>query len=127
VFRDCPNKCTLLIRDNSEYSSASDSKEIGHTFFATDHAAKTDIHVNLGDTDRYESLVVQCVLSTQVTPAKKNQRHTLFYTKGIIQERSIRIIIDSGSGNNLAGTILVAREVIITHSQASESIFHSVA
>jgi hypothetical protein len=27
VARDCPNKCTLLIRDNGEYSSASDSEE----------------------------------------------------------------------------------------------------
>jgi hypothetical protein len=60
-------------------------------------------------TDRYESLVVQRVLSTQVALPEKNQRHTLFHTKGVVQERSIHIIIDSGSCNNLASTILVEK------------------
>jgi hypothetical protein len=58
MARDCPNKRTLLIRDNGEYSSASDSEELEHTLLATDNVAKTDIHVNPGDADRCESLVV---------------------------------------------------------------------
>jgi hypothetical protein len=109
VIRDCPNKRTLLIRDDGEYSSASDSEEIEHALLATDHAAKAEVHVNPGDADRYESLVVQRVLSTQVALPEKNQRHTLFHTKGVVQERSIRIIIDSGSCNNLASTMLVEK------------------
>ena len=109
VIRDCPSKRTLLIRDNGEYSSASDSEEIQHTMLATDHAAKADAHVNPEDADRYESLVALRVLSTQVAPPEKNQRHTLFHTKGVVQERSIRIIIDSGSCNNLASTVLVEK------------------
>jgi hypothetical protein len=76
---------------------------------ATDHAAKTEVHVNPSDADRYENLVAQRVLSTQVAPPEKNQRHTLFHTKGVVQERSIRIIIDSGSCNNLASTVLVEK------------------
>src|SRR5688500_13819374 len=40
---------------------------------------------------------------------KKNQRHTLFHTKGVVHERSIHIIIDSGSCNNLASTALVEK------------------
>jgi hypothetical protein len=55
---------------------------------------------------------VQRVLSTQVALPEKNQRHTLFHTKGVVQERSIRIIIDSGSCNNLD----VGRKVVVTHS-----------
>jgi hypothetical protein len=39
VIRDCPNKRTLLIRDDGEYSSASDSEEIEHALLATNHAA----------------------------------------------------------------------------------------
>ena len=109
VIRDCPNKRTLLIRDDGEYSSASDSEEIEHALLATNHAAQAEVHVNPGDTDRYESLVVQRVLSTQVALPEKNQRHTLFHTKGVVQERSIRIIIDSGSCNNLASTMLVEK------------------
>jgi hypothetical protein len=58
VARDCRNKRTLLIRDNGEYFSASDSEELEHTLLATDNVATTHIHVNPGDTDRYESLVV---------------------------------------------------------------------
>ncbi|WVZ97734.1 hypothetical protein U9M48_043248 [Paspalum notatum var. saurae] len=109
TIRDCPNKRTLLIRDNGEYSSASDSEETQHVMFATDHAANEEVHVDPSDADRYESLVVQRVLSTQVAQPENNQRHTLFHTKGVVQERSIRIIIDSGSCNNLASTALVEK------------------
>jgi transposase InsO family protein len=109
VSRDCPNKRTLLIHDNGEYSSASDSEDTQHTMLATDHAANEEVHVAPGDADRYESLVVQRVLSTQVATPESNQRHTLFHTKGVVQERSIRIIIDSGSCNNLASTALVEK------------------
>ncbi|WVZ63638.1 hypothetical protein U9M48_013253 [Paspalum notatum var. saurae] len=70
---------------------------------------QAEVHVNPGDADRYESLVAQRVLSTQVAPPEKNQRHTLFHTKGVVQERSIRIIIDSGSCNNLASTMLIEK------------------
>ncbi|WVZ93502.1 hypothetical protein U9M48_039474 [Paspalum notatum var. saurae] len=109
VIRDCPSKRTLLIRVDGEYSSASDSKATQYAMLATDHAAQAEVHVNPGDADRYESLVAQRVLSTQVAPPEKNQRHTLFHTKGVVQERSIRIIIDSGSCNNLASTMLIEK------------------
>lgn len=109
MFWDCPNKRTLIIRDTGEYSSESDSKDTIHAMLASDHAAKEEVHVNPGDTDRYESLVAQHVLSSQVAPPEKNQRHTLFHTKGVVQERSIQIIIDSGSCNNLASTMLVEK------------------
>jgi hypothetical protein len=119
MARDCPNKLTLPIRDNGEYSSASDSEELEHTLLATNNAAKTDIHVNPRDGDWYESLVVQRVLSTQVTPAEKNQRHTLFHAKGVVQERSIRIIIDSDSCNNLESTMLVEKLSLSTRKHSN--------
>jgi hypothetical protein len=109
VIQDCPNKRTLLIRDNGEYSSTSDSEETRHAMLATDHADNEEVHVAPGDADWYESLVAQHVLSTQVAQPENNQRHTLFHTKGVVQERSIRIIIDSGSCNNLASTALVEK------------------
>jgi hypothetical protein len=119
VIRDCPNKRTMLIRDNGEYSSASDSEDTQYAMFATDHAAKAAVHVNLGDADRYESLVAQRVLSIQVIPLEKNQRQTLFHTKGVVQERSIRIIIDSGSCNNLASTVLVEKLSLPTRKHSN--------
>jgi hypothetical protein len=119
VAWDCLNKHTLLIRDNGEYSSASGSEELEHTLLATNNAAKTDIHVSPGDADRYESLVVQRVLSTQVAPDEKNQRHTLFHTKGVVQERSIHIIIDNSSCNNLASTMLAEKLSLPTRKHSN--------
>ena len=72
MFRDCPNKRPLLICDDGD-SFASNSEEIEHALLATDHAAKEEVHVTPGDSDRYESLVVQRILSAQVTPPEKNQ------------------------------------------------------
>jgi hypothetical protein len=101
---------------NGEYSSASDSEETSHAMIATNHAENEEVHVDPIDADRYESLVVQRVLSTQVAQAENNQRHTLFHTKGVVHERSIHIIIDSGSCNNLASTALVEKLSLPTHA-----------
>jgi hypothetical protein len=73
VIRDCPSKRTLLIHDNGEYSSASDSEETRHAMLATNHADNEKVHVAPGDADRYESHVAQRVLSTQVAQPKNNQ------------------------------------------------------
>jgi hypothetical protein len=40
---------------------------------ATNHAENEEVHVDPIDADRYESLVVQRVLSTRVAQAEKNQ------------------------------------------------------
>ena len=109
MMKDCPNKRTLLIRDNVEYSSASRSEETLHAMLAADNAGSEEVHVDPSNADRYETLVVQRVLSTQVAQPEQNQRHTLFHTKGVVHERSIRIIIDSGSCNNLVSTALVEK------------------
>ena len=109
MIRDCPNKRTLIIRDDGEYSSASDSDETIYAMLAADVSGHAEEHVAATDADKYESLVVQRVLSTQVAQPEQNQRHTLFHTKGVVQERSIRIIIDGGSCNNLASSDLVEK------------------
>ena len=107
VIRDCPNKRTMLIRDDGGYSSASDSEDIQQTMLATNHADNTELHVDSSAADRYATLVVQRVLSTQVVQDEKHQRHNIFHIKGVVQERAVRIIIDGGSCNNLASTTLV--------------------
>jgi hypothetical protein len=109
VIRDCRNKRMLIIRDNGEYSSASDSEETIYAMLATDVVGTQEEHVDATDADKYESLVVQRVLSMQVAQPEQHQRHTLFHTKGVVQERSIRIIIDGGSCNNLASTEMVEK------------------
>jgi hypothetical protein len=47
--------------------------------------------------------------TTQVAQPEQHQRHTLFHTKGVVQERSIRIIIAGGSCNNLESTEMVEK------------------
>src|SRR4026208_1458756 len=48
MIRDCPNKRPVLIRDNGEYSSESDSEETRHAMLATDHTANEEVHVTPG-------------------------------------------------------------------------------
>jgi hypothetical protein len=60
VIRDYPSKHTLLIHDNGEYSSASDSEETRHAMLATDHADNEEVHVAPGDANRYESCCTAC-------------------------------------------------------------------
>jgi hypothetical protein len=71
MIRDCPNKCTLLIRDNGEYSLASDSEETSHTMIGTNHPENEEVHIDPIDAGRYENLVAQRVLNTQLAQAKK--------------------------------------------------------
>ena len=78
-----PKQAYLAHHDNGEYSSESDFEETRHAMLATDHAANEEVHVTPGDADRYENLVVQRVLSTQVAQPEKNQRHTLFHTRAL--------------------------------------------
>jgi hypothetical protein len=76
VMRDCPSKRVLVVRYDGEYSSASDFDEDTLTLLADDHEGNDDHlekHIGTGDADHYESLIVQCVLSTQMERVEKNQ------------------------------------------------------
>jgi hypothetical protein len=70
-MRDCPSKRVLIIRDDGEYSSASDFDEDTLALLADDHEGNDnhpEQHTGTSDADHYESLIVQRV-------------HTLFQTK----------------------------------------------
>jgi hypothetical protein len=110
VMCDCSSKRVLVVRDDGEYSFASDFNEDTLALLADDHAGNDhhpEEHIGTGDADHYESLIVQRVLSTQMERVEQNQRHTLFQTKCVINERSCRMIIDGGSCNNLASSDMV--------------------
>jgi hypothetical protein len=104
-MRDCSSKRVLVVKDDGEYSSASDFDEATLALLAADHAGNDDYpegHIGTGDADHYESLIMQCMLSTQMERVGQNQRHTLFQTKCAIKEQSCHMIVDAGSCNNLA-------------------------
>jgi hypothetical protein len=76
VMHDCPSKHVLVVRDDGEYSSASDFDEDTLALLADDHEGNDDHpeeHIGTGDTGHYESLIVQHVLSTQMERVEQNQ------------------------------------------------------
>jgi hypothetical protein len=118
VQRDCPSKHVSIVKDDGEYSSASDFDEDAHPLLAADHAGseeQQEKHIGADDSERYESLIVQHVLSMQMEKAKQNQRHTLFQTKCVVKEHSCPMIIDRGSCNNLASSDMVEKLALSTN------------
>jgi hypothetical protein len=114
---NCSSKRVLVVKDDGEYSSASDFDEDTLALLADDHAGNDDHseeHIGTGDADHYESLIVQRVLSTQMEKVKQNQRHTLLQTKCVIKERSCRMIVDGGSCNKLASIDMVDKLALTT-------------
>src|SRR6266542_3325331 len=102
----------MIVRDNGTYSSASDFDDETYAMLAANHVDnedETEEHIGADAAERYESLVVRCVLSAQMEKAKQHQRHNLFHTKCVVMERSCRVIIDGGSCNNLASSEMVQK------------------
>ncbi|XP_066161941.1 uncharacterized protein [Oryza sativa Japonica Group] len=116
VQRDCPSKRVLVVKNDGEYSSASDFDDDTLALLAADHADNEppEEHIGAAFADHYESLIVQRVLSAQMEKAEQNQRHTLFQTKCVVKERCCRMIIDGGSCNNLASSEMVGKLALST-------------
>nr|XP_025877451.1 uncharacterized protein LOC112936983 [Oryza sativa Japonica Group] len=116
VQRDCPSKRVLVVKNDGEYSSASDFDDDTLALLAADHADNEppEEHIGAAFADHYESLIVQRVLSAQMEKAEQNQRHTLFQTKCVLKERCCRMIIDGGSCNNLASSEMVEKLALST-------------
>ena len=55
-MKDCPNKRTFIVREDGEYSSASDLDEDTHAMLATNNAGDTKEH-DTGMADQYPSLI----------------------------------------------------------------------
>jgi hypothetical protein len=94
-----------------------------------DHVGNDDHpeeYIGTGDVDHYESLIVQCVLSTQMERVEQNQRHTLFQTKCVIKERFCRMKIDGRRCNNLASSDMMDK-LALTTKTTSMSISHPMA
>ena len=63
-----------------------------------------------------KSILVQRVLSTQVEPVDKLQRHNLFQMFLIVNNFPVHAIIDGGSSNNLVSSELVKSLGLSTHA-----------
>ena len=119
IERWCTSKRVMIVRDDGEYDSASDYDDDTLALIAArdedNNDEDNDMEVmGVEAADQYKSLVAQCVLSVQLSPAEHNQRHNLFQTKGVVKERAIWIIIDGGSCNNLASIDMVEKLSLTT-------------
>jgi hypothetical protein len=64
-----------VVKDDGAYSSTSDFDEDTLALFAADHAGNEgtpEKHIDAGDTEYNESLIVQRVLSAQMEKAEQN-------------------------------------------------------
>jgi hypothetical protein len=69
-----------VVKNDGAYSSASDFDEDILALFAADNAGNEgtpEEHIDAGDTEHYEGLIVQRVLSAQMEKAEQNQRHAI--------------------------------------------------
>jgi hypothetical protein len=76
VMRDCSSKRVLIVKDDGEYSSASDFDDDTLTLLAAGHVGNVDHpeeHISTGDANHYESLIVWRVLNTQMERVEQNQ------------------------------------------------------
>ena len=75
-MKDCANKRTFIVREDGEYSSASDLDEDTRAMLATNNVGDTkehdteEININADMVDKYPSLVTMRVLSAQMGHAE---------------------------------------------------------
>ena len=77
-MKECPNKRVLIIREDSDYDSASDFDEDTYALLAAHEDDDTrpeqeEEHVTADDVDKYMRLILHHVLSAQIVKAKKDQ------------------------------------------------------
>jgi len=57
-MRDCPSKRVLVVKNDGEYSSASDLDEETNAFLAVNNVGENEEHIGMEHAEHYESLVV---------------------------------------------------------------------
>jgi hypothetical protein len=104
VRKDCPSQRSYMATDDG-YISTSDMEDDA----VEDATAEDGDVLGSEDTAAFRSIIVHRVLSTQLQQPEKFQRHNLFQTFFIINNRRARVIIDGGRCNNLVSSDLVKK------------------
>jgi hypothetical protein len=107
VMKDCLSRRAFIATNDGRYVSASDVED--DLALATNHVADSKSEEEAIDpmtaAAGYKSILVQCVLSTQLEhEPEKLQCHNLFNMLLIVKDCCVRTIIDSGSYNNLVSS-----------------------
>jgi len=92
-MRNCPNQRALIVREDGEYTSASENEE--DLAFATTNSVGQnqeneyeEEHLGAETSNNYMSITVKRVLGAQMETAEQDQRHNLFQIKLVIKEHS---------------------------------------
>jgi hypothetical protein len=104
VRKDCPSQRAYMATDDG-YISTSDMEDDA----AEDATVEDGDVLGSEDTVAFRSIIIHRVLSTKLQQPEKLQRHNLFQTFFIINNRRARVIIDGGSCNNLVSLDLVKK------------------
>ncbi|XP_042423751.1 uncharacterized protein LOC122011425, partial [Zingiber officinale] len=101
IASECPNKKTMVVRDNGSISSEEISS---HSSSSSDEENDGAAYAQDGDL-----LVVRRLLGSQAKEHEEDQRENIFHTRCLIQGKTCSMIIDGGSCTNVASTRLVTK------------------
>ena len=121
-MKDCPSRRAFIAApDGDGYVSASDVEEdLALAANITIDSEENKVHTidSHAASTGYPSLLVQCVLTSQVgcEEETKIQRNNLFHMFLVVQDRCVLTIIDTGSYNNLVSSDLVSKLGLTTRA-----------
>jgi hypothetical protein len=93
----------MIINEQGEWESESDT-ENGNNEVEAGHEWEVEGNILSHEELQGESLVVCRSLNAHVVEEEKGQRHNLFDTRCLVNSKLCRVIVDSGSCNNIAST-----------------------
>ncbi|RDY13946.1 hypothetical protein CR513_01068, partial [Mucuna pruriens] len=101
IASQCPNRTTMILRDNGEVESESSHRE---------QSFSTDVETS-NDESNYEEdlLMVRRLMSSQISDVAKTQRENIFHSRCLILGNLCSMIIDCGSYVNVATQRLVRK------------------
>ena len=102
IASQCPNKRTMLLRDNREVESELESD-------CDSMPSLEDCEDGVKYAACGESLVVRRALNIQVKEEDVKQRENIFHTRCLVGGKMCSFIIDGESCTNVASTILVEK------------------
>jgi hypothetical protein len=106
VIKECPNNRIILVNDQGEYESASEEEQQAFDEGQFEDATQND-DLTSSEFESGAALVVTQILSVQMKEAENGQRHNLFRTRGKVEDKVCKVIIDGGSCHNLASKEMV--------------------
>ena len=118
-MKDCPNNRVVIVTEGGEYDSASETE----CELLAENDKFGDALENEGDSyneysfEAGNTIVVTKALSVQLKDEEQAQRSNLFQTQAKVNNKLVKLIIDSGSCHNLASKEMCEKLglTLITH------------